>query len=296
MNAEAFFQLLGDISPEKVSEAMEAKRPSPVRLQWGALAACLVMVVALASSGVIALKGGILQDAGPLRALSPFQFNGAIYEIPDMKLDTSILDTFCLPRRITEDMVGEFVGTGTEIGIADPQNARIFALYQYIPYADIHSIGPNGEQRPQRAVYVADTADGYAFALFCNYLHIDSDSHEEADELFAVYGIDEAEDIASITVRDHHTLNTISDPETIRRFYDAMRGGLAMGNDSFQREIMHGLDELGQQEDYRELADSAVYFSLTTRDGLVTSRLTWRPTIGYIEWALNYYQLNEINR
>lgn len=288
MTAEVFFQVLGDISPEKVSEAMEAKPLSPVWHRWGALAACLALVVALASSGIVMLKGGISQD-DVLRPISIYEFNGAIYEVLDMDEAAATLERFQLPRRITADMVGASVGTAVRDG------ERPIEFYQYAPYSSVCTTGPLGEQRPQQAIYVTDADDGYAFALFCNYILFDSDSHEEVDELFAVYGIDEAEDIASITVRHGIALSTISDPETIRRFYDALCGGSAMGNDSFQQKIMHGLDELGQQEIYRELADSAVSFSLTTRDGLVTGRLTWHPTVGYIEWALNFYQLNGIN-
>lgn len=298
MTKEDFFELLEDISPEKIQDAqkaMEGRRPAPVWAKWDGLAACLVLVAALAASAV--LNGGISQTKDPLRPIITCQFNEALYEVLDMDLDAKVLDAYHLPRRITEDMVGDFLGVETEPGIAAPGNARPFSFYRYLPYAEVHSVGSNGAPRPQQAVYIVDTGEGYAFALFCRYIRWELDTLEEVDELFAAYGIDEAGDIAAITVdrRVRFATFTISDPEIIQRFYDAIRGGRVMGNDGFQQEVLGGLGELEQQEVYRELADSAVHFRLTTRDGLVTGRLTWRPTVRFIEWANNYYQLTEIN-
>lgn len=161
--------------------------------------------------------------------------------------------------------------------------------FQYVPYADITVTEPNGDRRHQRAVYVVAAENGYSFALFCNFYQFDSNTCTEAEEMFAVYGIDAAEDITAIEVGEE----TVTDPAVIREIFEALLSSMCFGNDDFQELVFGGLmTESKRQELSLTLADSMVPLRITTTAGMVTNELRYYPIIGYIMWSLNYYQLS----
>ncbi len=91
---------------------------------------------------------------------------------------------------------------------------------------------PNRE-RAQRAVYVVAGGGGYSFALFCNFIGSDSNTHTEAREMFAVYGVGEAEDIANITVGGEK----VTDLARIQAIFDSIYNSGSMGNADYQDTI-----------------------------------------------------------
>ena len=76
MTNEKLYEVLGDINEKHVKEAREyRKTKKPVWLKWGAMAACLCLVVGIAIP-VLNPKGGPGQD-DPLRPLNVIEYNGA---------------------------------------------------------------------------------------------------------------------------------------------------------------------------------------------------------------------------
>lgn len=240
---------------------------------FGTIAACLCLIIGIALP-VMHHKGVFQGDyVDPIRML---EFDGAYYEVIDLE-DIKILDKFNLPHEITSSMVGDAVGTGLEP--TGEETEQIF--YQYLPVSR--------QECPQRALYVVRDGSVYSFALFCNFVHHDTNAFEEVSELFAVYGIDEAADIAVLTIGDEK----ITDSGKIQVFYDAMCTSYAMGNDDFQLAVFQRMEEEKQQALSIVLADSMIKIQLETTAGMVLPYICYYPTIQYVSWALNYYQLDE---
>ena len=282
MTNEKLYEVLGDINEKRVKEARDyRKAKKPVWLKWGAMAACLCLVVGLAIP-VLNPKGGPGQD-DPLRPLNVIEYNGAYYEGIDMT-DTKTLDSFNLPHEITADMIGDSLGSGLDS--AGEKTEQV--LYQYVPYVDIVTITDELKQeRAQRAVYIVEDGGAYSFALFCNFIGFDSNTHTEASEMFVVYGVDEAEDIASITIGK----DKITDADQIKVLFDNLNSSYAMGNDDYQNAVFKGMSEEKQQALSVELADSMIEIKIETAEGIAINNLCYYPTINYVSWALNYYKL-----
>lgn len=283
MRKEDFAEVLSDINEKHIVDARaDGKAPKPVWLKWGAMAACLCLVTGLAIH-VLNLKGGPGRD-DPLHPLNVIEYNGAYYESVDMA-DAKILNAYNLPHEITADMIGVPLGTGLDHNGA--QTRQVF--YQYEPYADIVTVTAEPEQkRAQRAVYIVEDGGAYTFALFCNFISFDSNTHTEASEMFVIYGVDEAEDIAKVTIG----ADNITDTNQIKALFENLCHSHSMGNDDYQNAIFKGMSEEEQRALSVELADSAIEISIATAEGVAINHITYYPTINYVSWALNYYKLD----
>lgn len=282
MKKEKLYEVIGDIREDYINDAHKtAKKSHPGWLKWCAMAACLCLVVGFTFLS-LSPKGGPGQS-DPLRPLNVIEYNGAYYESIDMT-DTKILDTFNLPYEITADMIGISLGAGFD----HDGNPTEQTLYQYLPYADIVTITTELEQeRAQRAVYIVEDDGAYSFALFCNFVGFDSNTHTEASEMFVVYGVDEAADIASITIDGE----TITEKDKINAFFDGLYHSTAIGDNDFENMFFKGKNEDELLLLNAELAESVVDIKITTTEGVVINNISYYPTINYVYWALNYYGL-----
>ena len=250
--------------------------------KWGVIAACLCLLVVV--GGIYRIKGNGGQDFGKtVPPINLIEFGGAYYE--DIPLtETKVLDNYNLPREITEDMVGSSLG----VGYAADGKRTEQTFYQYLPYAGAVTVTGNLEQeRHQRAVYVLEEEGVYSYALFCNFLMLDDNTHTEASEMFAVYGIDEATDIAYMTIDGKR----MDDPQKIAQIFGALWQSYAMGNEDYQKTIYGGKSEEAQQALSKELADSAVEINMVTTEGIAVRNIRYYPEIQYVSWRLNYYKL-----
>lgn len=288
MKNDHILDAIGTISDEAIQDAkayQQSKKKKPVWVKWGVVAACLALVVAIGIpfiSDFIAPKSGPGQD-DPLRPVNAIEYNGAYYEIVDME-DTQLLNRYNLPHEITDDIVGSPLGSGLDANGKSTKET----FYIYTPYMDIRT-DPEGHSRVQRAVYVIkDEVGKYSFALFCNFVGFDSNTHIEASEMFVVYGIDAADDIAYIEVGE----NKISDAEKINAIFDTICNSSSLGNDDYQKLIFGNMGEEEQQKLSTELADDMVEIKITSNEGIVTNSLCYYPSINYIYWGLSYYKLN----
>lgn len=284
MNSKKFTEAMSEIDNKYVDEAIgyKKKAKSPTWLKWGAMAACVCLVVGIAIP-ILDPKGGPGQS-DPLRPLNVIEYNGAYYESIDMT-NTEVLDNYNLPHEITADMIGNPLGAGLDA--VGKQTEQV--LYQYVPYADVVTVTTELEQeRAQRAVYIVEDGGAYSFALFCNFVSFDTNTHTEASEMFVVYGIDEARDNESITIDDEVTTDT----EHINTIFDNLINASSMGNDDYQNAVFKGMSEEEQQALSNELADSVIEIKITTTEGIVINHIRYYPTINYVFWALNYYKLD----
>lgn len=283
MKKEEFAEVLGEINENYVKDAQAlGKGKKPAWLKWGAAAACLCFVAGLVIPALD--HKGRTGERDPLRPLHVIEYNGACYEGVDMT-DTKLLDAFHLPHEITSDMIGASLGSG--LGPAGEKTEQTF--YQYTPYAGIvAAAGEAKQERAQRAVYIVEDGGAYSFALFCSFIGFDANDHTEASEMFVVYGVDEAEDIASITIGK----DKITDADQIRALFDNLNSSCAMGNDDYQNAVFKGMSEEKQQALDAELADSRIEMNIETAEGIAINNLCYYPTIDYVYWALNYYKLD----
>lgn len=284
MKQERILYAMGSINDKLIFDAMNDGKPA--KKAWVrrlSVAACLALVLAVGVpyvADVVAHKGGHIDV--DLDVITLIAFGGAYYEVIDTT-DTKALDRFGLPHEITPDMIGASLGSGE-----DSNGDRIGAFYRYVPYDHILTVLPNGDTRPATAVYIYEDDGEYAFALFCNYLSFDGNTHQEASEMFAVYGIDEAEDIASIEIGG----KKVTDREIIRAIYETVISSRSMGGDDFDKTIFKGKNEQERTALSWEIADSTVGMRIETVEGLVTGELRYHTSIGYVSWALNYYRLD----
>ena len=284
MNRKDLYNSFNEVDDDILerSDAATKHRGKPIWLKWGAIAACLCLMVSIAIP-VLHHKGGPGQD-DPLRPLNVIEYNGAYYEGIDMS-DTSLLDKYNLPHEITADMIGNSLGAGLDS--KGEKSEQIF--YQYEPYANIVTITDELKQeRAQRAVYIIEENGVYSFAVFCNFISFDSNTHTEVSEMFVVYGVDESADIASITIGN----DKITDTDKIKDLFNILYHSYAMGNDDYQNAVFKGMSEEEQQALSIDLADSMVEISIETTEGIVINNIRYQPTIQFVSWALNYYKLN----
>ncbi len=279
MTAEKLYEVLGDIREDYVAAAhAPRKKKTPTWVKWTALAACVALVVSAAVPFFSPRSGPGKETVPPLRIV---EYNGALYEVLDMAR-TDLLDRYHLPHEITADMIGCSLGRDFGNG-----NEWVDELFLYTPYQEIHTDTWDGT-RPQRAVYVAKNGGSYSFALFCNYISFDGNTHQEASELLAVYGIDEAADIASVVFDK----KIVTDPGQIEVFFNTLNTATSFGNEDYQRLIFGGLSEAEQEKLSTQLADGMVPIRLTTQAGLVTTTMHYYPIINYVYWSLNYYLID----
>lgn len=290
MKSEELYEVLGDIDETFIAEARE---PSVrvTRPHWAKrviAAACLLLAAGAAVTFVLTAAHGKGEDVilalfdrdkndgeDWLTALDTVTYRGAYYEVIGMS-NTDTLDQHQLPHTITADMVGDKVAEVRSDG------GDGFTFYQYTPYDGIR----------QTAVYIAAHGEKdktYSFALFCNYIRNDPSRYDTAQKMFAVIGVDSAEDITCVEIGD-----TVLDSEReITRFYDLLCNADAMGEDGYQYNIFDKMTEKQQQDFCIELADTAMEIKITTRHGFRACGLTYEPKINYVYWSLNHYRLSE---
>ncbi|MBE6883690.1 MAG: hypothetical protein E7487_03710 [Ruminococcaceae bacterium] len=274
MSGEMLFEVIGEIEDHFVTEENERMKGRRVTAkQWAGLAACMVLVVAVAT-GILwsEWKGEIASEDSRDELLEPIimaVYKDAYYEVVESE---KILERYHLPNEITLDMVGECFGKVTDEG-----NEELGDFYRYLPYGETCD-----------AVYLL-SSDGihYRFALFCNFIHPNDRVYEEASVLFGLYGVDTSEDIASMTVGN----KTVTDRTEIEKVYTALCEAEAMGNHDFQRQVFEGRSEEEQQKLSGELADNNVEFQFVTRSGAVIKGIRYYKTISYFAWSLNYYRI-----
>ena len=153
---------------------------------------------------------------------------------------------------------------------------------------------------PSDAVYVYREGETYMAAIFCNFEMFDSsNTSHELTELYRVYNIEAAEDIASISEVDWHRDKvigaTVTDQKEISDFYDMTAALWSYGNDDFQKLMFSGYqDEETQRKAHIAFADDSRVLRIETASGLrlyisLYPGFNWMSSSG----TMSYYQINE---
>ena len=252
--------------------------------RWIPLAACLALLFVIVLSPLSALFGGRGGPgrSDPMRPQNTLELNGAYYRVVGLE-DTETLDAYNLPHEITADMVGEDLGHGLD----DKGEQTAETFYQYAPYADIKT----GEQRrAQRAVYLVSKDGEYAFALFCCFVHFDTNTYQEAGELFAVYGVDSAEDLCVVRIGEEE----ISDPARLKALFDAICTAEGLGRDDYETAVSGAVSQSDRQQYAVPSEEGGTEVSFLTKDGLVIRQLRYFSATGFLSWGRNYYKLSAL--
>lgn len=258
MTNENILDAIGGINEKAVQDAKAYKRPKSKRwFRWGAMAACLCLVVGIAIP-ILHHKGGI-DHQDPLQDTAAFELNGKFYEVVETP---EVLEKYGLPSKITEDVAGDHVAYLKSDGDDSYECTPIetdMELYQYNPAAS-------------DGVYVLRNGETWCAALFCNFYQFDSNTNCSLTELYRVYGIESADDIKSITEMDNNNENETGTPvverQEITEFYNMTIALGSYGNDDFQAEVFGNIPEEKLQEAHSAFAENQRNLRVETKDGL----------------------------
>lgn len=261
MTNENILDAIGGINEKAVQDAKAYKRPKSKRwFRWGAMAACLCLVIGIAIP-ILHHKGkGGIDHQDPLQDTAAFELNGKFYEVVETP---EVLEKYGLPSKITEDVAGDHVAylksDGDDSSYECTPIETDMELYQYNPAAS-------------DGVYVLRNGEIWCAALFCNFYQFDSNTNCSLTELYRVYGIESADDIKSITEMDNNNENETGTPvverQEITEFYNMTIALGSYGNDDFQAEVFGNIPEEKLQEAHSAFAENQRNLRVETKDGL----------------------------
>ena len=264
-------------------EALRRMKRHPVWLKWGVLAACICLVVSITIPILHYKAGPDKQDS--VQALAVLLFNGMYYEAVDVP---EVLEKYGLPSEITADMAGEHLEYLISDGGAGYECTPIetdIELYQYAP-------------SPCRGVLVLRDGERWYAALFCNFYQFDSNTSVELTELYRVYGIESANDIASITEMSDSNWREIGKPVTDRQeiseFYDMTVALWSYGNDEYQELLYGDIPEEEQPEFHNAVAKDRRNLRIETTTGL-RFFIAFYPSYDWIDGGgtMSYFKIDE---
>ena len=266
------------------------KKKSSVWMKWGAMAACLCLLVGVLvplANSLFNAKGGSGFQDDLLGDTALLYFQGALYECCYTKEG---LKRVGLPSEITKDMAGEHVAylkMGDVGGYQETTEITNMELFQYAP-------------APTRAVYVLRDGESYMAVLFCRtYFPDDIGAYTDLAEVYRFFDISDASDIVSIAQTDWNrgkvTGAEITEPNAIEEFYALttdITKFVSMGNNEFQSIVFDGIPEEEQQEDHNALADDLQVIRVETKDGF-KFYLSYYPNYGFLYsgHAMAYHQV-----
>lgn len=285
MTNENILDAIGGINENAVQDAKAYKRPKSKRwFRWGAMAACLCLVIGIAIP-ILHHKGkGGIDHQDPLQDTAAFELNGKFYEVVETP---EVLEKYGLPSKITEDVAGDHVAYLKSDGDDSYECTPIetdMELYQYNPAAS-------------DGVYVLRNGETWCAALFCNFYQFDSNTNCSLTELYRVYGIESADDIKSITEMKWNNEQAVGSPvrnrQEIDEFYHMTIALASYGNDDFQAEVFDGIPEENQQEAHTAFADDRRNLRIETASGL-RFFIAFYPNYDWIEGGgtMSYFKID----
>ena len=291
MNRKDLYQSMNQIDDDILERSeVRKKKNSSVWMKWGAMAACLCLLVGVLvplANSLFNAKGGSGFQDDLLGDTALLYFQGALYECCYTKEG---LKRVGLPSEITKDMAGEHVAylkMGDVGGYQETTEITNMELFQYAP-------------APTRAVYVLRDGESYMAVLFCRtYFPDDIGAYTDLAEVYRFFDISDASDIVSIAQTDWNrgkvTGAEITEPNAIEEFYALttdITKFVSMGNNEFQSIVFDGIPEEEQQEDHNALADDLQVIRVETKDGF-KFYLSYYPNYGFLYsgHAMAYHQV-----
>lgn len=267
-------EMIENLDPAYIEAAAEEAKPKTAGwFKWVMMAACLCLVVRVTVSffqhkispdsqnPIRSDRWDSFQGSqDPTHAIAALEYNGKFYEVVDIP---EILEKYGLPPEITADMAGKHLSyLKFDDGVSyeySPSHTDI-ELYQYAPSVC-------------DGVYIMRDGDTWYAALFCNFLLLDSSTSIELTELYRVYGIESADNIASIAEMSGDRSKVVGTPVTARQeiteFYDMTVTLWSHSNDDFQKLMFGGFSsEESQQQAHIAFADDYRCLRIETTGGL----------------------------
>lgn len=281
MNINIFTKALTNVDDKYICEAAEYtyKKLSPLR--W-VTAACLLLILTV-SIPVISRMNISSDKINPLE-MQMIDFSNSYYEVVQ---DKSVLKRFGINGDADKSMIGEHI---TYLVKEYPNNEKS----QYIATSEITNLELfYYKENPCKTISILRDNDEYFWVLFCNY-HTNSDESMPFEEILKVYNINGPDDIVSISELKtgwfEHEGKSVTDRETISRFYNALISLKAYSNDEFQSMTF------SDESTHIQYADSMRYLILKTKSG-ISFKLPYNMQYGWVEGkaTLSYYKMtNEI--
>lgn len=288
-----FNEVDDDILERSEMNAKKSKRPAWIK--WGAMAACLCLVIGIAIP-VLHPKGGPDTQGpydSPVESIALLYFNGVLYECCD---NPQALERLGLPSEITAEMAGDhvaYIELGGSVDYQETVSQTDKELFQYAP-------------APSRAVYVLRDGDNYMAVVFCRtFFPDDPNAYCDLAEVYRIFNIEDARDIVSIAQVDWNrgkiTGAEITDADAIGKFYTLTTdivNFVSMDNDAFQERVFGGVPEENAQEAHNAFADDLQVLRIETIEGL-RFFVNIYPSYGYLysSGAMAYHlitpELNE---
>ncbi len=283
MNMEILYALC-DIDDSFIEEAAPHKKKKTWKI-WAGIAACLCITTLLSAlfihTGLYKnISDKYFTDNHHLDAIQMIEYNDAYFEVIESK---ALLHKVGLPDTITDDMAGEHIAylKGQDYYTVSESPTDI-ELFTYSPILC-------------DAVKIIRKGDTYSAAVFCNYISSDGDVRMDISELYRLYGIYDASDIASIskaeTGREGYSSRVIA-PAAIREFYDITTSFEAYSNSEYQAAVFGGKSEEEQHELSINMADKMCYLHILTKQGL-KFRINIYPEHGWMYSALTSYRMSD---
>lgn len=282
MTTDALIDSIGRVSDALILETDElrhAKRKKHPWVKWTALAACLALILTWAYP-IFRPKGGKMD---PTQAIAALEFNGAYYEAVRLP---EVLEKYGLPGEITSELAGphlSYLQSDGGVGYEEVVGPTDIELYTYAP-------------SPCRGVLILRDGETWYAALFCNFYIFDDNTHQEFSELYRVYGVEQASDLASVTEMDWRNEKTLDQPVTDRQalnlFYDLTTSLQSYGNADFQAITFGGIAEENAPKAHTDFADDRRNLRIETTDGL-RFYISFFPSYNWMRDSGSYYRMDQ---
>lgn len=283
MNMEILYALC-DIDERFIEEAAPQKKRK-ARKVWAGIAACLCITVLVSAFFIYTRQhkntpSVFFTDDQPLDSIQMIEYNSTYFEVISSK---SILRKYGLPGVIGEDMAGEHIaylkGSDYYTVSASPTDIELLTY----------------SQAPCEAVKIIRKGDTYSAAVFCNYISENGDVRMEISELYRLYGINNASDIASISkaaVGKEKYSVSVFDSAAIQEFYDITASLKGYNNSEYQNAVFGGKSEEEQQDLAVSMADKMSYLYIQTKHGIIF-RIDIYPEHGWMYSSLTSYRMSD---
>jgi len=250
---------IGGISDKYVEEFAVVKPVPSVKTGWLKVAswvACLILIGGIVGATIIINRP---KEDSKVPNLYICAIEGETYELVE---DEEILESWGLPCEITDEMIGEYIGTYS-ISYSD----RSGKVYDYL--------GFKGD-----SVLIYEENSHYNYLLYCN--PEDRFSKPSAKFFLDKYGL--TDNVTGISV-DGDVL--LEEKDT---FIDELLKTTAMNSDEYDRDVFGGYSE-EEQVAIRE--NNKTVEIIIFGEGADKLKLKYEITNGYFEIRTKYYKVTE---
>lgn len=311
MRGTEFLDKMELIDPAYIEAAdVKPKKKKSVWVKWGAMAACLCLVI----GGIAAYQTGVFDDPtgsigtgedDSIAAACGFYLGdnkAAVYypisfdEAKDYGLvpegASGVKDIFS----ITEDDIGELMGIVMGCGDEALNGCNVYHFSKY-PEKD--------------SICIVDTPNGYKFFV-CSWLNIESEIGTNSDVFLSAYDLPESLETMELLASDWQHIANVTDPATVMAVLEILAGKTNIGLEASERRFAqawydaYGNDDVHYSEEvghcvYRgmDLSDKAHalwsngerIIRITTENGYRLD-IDYFPSVRMFQCTDGYYELS----